>query len=214
MNYLPNEILAIILNEVVSDDKDNDKTLAALASCRLASHVLCSLATPHFFSSIRLTDTIGEGDCSLFVKRATKLNEILTVQNIADSVHTLTLYGRPQTLKDPTSGALMSTILRRLPHIRSFALEAHNYCSKFSSFREEFASAIRALCRSPNLMTLYLNGIQGFPFTAVMGCPNLRSLRLRNVTTFKVNFIFPALFRNDSVYFSSTTYTRYQARSC
>jgi hypothetical protein len=184
-NYLPNEILEIIINEVASDDEDNE----SLASCRLASHVLCSLATPPFFSSIRLTDTIGDGDCSLFVKRATKLNEILTVQNIADSVYTLTLYCRPQTLEDPTSGTLMSTILRRLPHIRNFALEA-SFDSNFPLFPEEFASAIRALCRSPNLTTLYLNSIRRFPFTVIMGCPNLRSLHLRYITAFGVNFVF------------------------
>jgi hypothetical protein len=200
MNYLPTEILAIILNEVISDDKDNDKNLAALASCRLASHVLCSLATPHFFSSIRLADATGDNvrKYSLFVKRATKLKEILTVQNIADSVHTLTLYLRSQTR------TLMSTILHRLPHIRNFTLEAI-YDSEFSLFLEEFASAIRALCRSPNLMTLYLNGIQGFPFTAIMGCPNLRSLHLRYINAFGVNFVFSALFPNNSLYFSSTT---------
>jgi len=45
--HLPNEILAIIINELALDnedididnDNDNDKSLAALASCRLASHI-------------------------------------------------------------------------------------------------------------------------------------------------------------------------------
>ena len=202
--YLPSEILAIILSEVASDDNDNDKTLAALASCRLTSHVLCSLATPLFFSSIRLTN-IAVNDDRFFVKRVTKLNEILTNYNIAASVNTLTLCCRPPTLEDSKNGTLISTILRRLPHIRNFSLEAFSYNSCFPSFTEEFASAIRALCRSPNLTTLYLNSIRDFPFTAIMGCPNLQSLRLRGVTAFEVNFIFPALFRNDSLYFSSTT---------
>ena len=197
-NYLPNEILAIILNEVALDDNDNDKTLAALASCRLASHVLCSLATPLFFSSIRLGDTTFKNDYSLVVKRATKLNEILTDYNIAASVNTLTLCCHPHNLKDSTGGTLMSTILRRLPHIRNFSLEA-DYEIRFFFFPEEFASAIRALCRSPKLTTLYLNCIRDFPLTAIMGCPNLRSLRLRGVTNFKVISIFPALFRNDSL---------------
>ena len=55
---LPTEILVIIINQVASETVDNDRTLAALASCRLASYVLCSLATPFFFSSIRLTDSV------------------------------------------------------------------------------------------------------------------------------------------------------------
>ena len=113
-----------------------------------------------------------------------------TNYNIAASVNTLTLCCHPQTLEDSTSGTLMSTILRRLPHIRNFALEA----GFDGIFSEEFASAIRALCRSPNLTTLYLNSIRGFPSTAIMECPNLQSLRLRCVTAFEINFIFPALF--------------------
>ena len=55
--YLPPEIFATILNELASDTEDNDKILAALAACRLASNTLCSLATPLFFSSIQLTDS-------------------------------------------------------------------------------------------------------------------------------------------------------------
>ena len=60
--HLPNEILAVIINELALDNKDNagndndndrNKILAALASCRLASHVLCSLATPLFFHPYR-----------------------------------------------------------------------------------------------------------------------------------------------------------------
>ena len=51
----------IIINELsldIDNDNDNDKILAALASCRLASHVLCSFATPPFISS---TDTFYKG---------------------------------------------------------------------------------------------------------------------------------------------------------
>jgi hypothetical protein len=157
---LPNETLAIILNELASDDEHNDTTLQALASCRLASHVLCALATPLFFSSIRLTDYTGrkKQDDSILVKRATKLNNILTVQNIAASVHALTLCFDHQTLEDSTSVTLISTVFHSLPHIRKFALTAHYYCD-FSSFPEEFTLAIRALCRSPNLSTLYLHHI-------------------------------------------------------
>ena len=99
--HLPNEILAIIINELTVDneDKDVDKDkilLAALASCRLASHVLCSLATPLFFSSILLTDAYDHDygiseRCSLLVKRATKLNDILATRSIAASIHSLTV---------------------------------------------------------------------------------------------------------------------------
>jgi hypothetical protein len=172
--YIPNEILAIILNEVASDDKDRDKTLEALASCRLASHVLCSLATPLFFSSIRLTDATSNddvrGNYSLFVEQVTRLNEILIIQNIADSVHTLTLCCRSQTLKDSTSGTLISAVLYRLSHIRSFAWKARDAYHNFSSFPEDVASAIRALCRSPSITTLSLDSIPGFPFTAIAEC--------------------------------------------
>ena len=197
---LPNEILEIIIRELASDDEDNK----SLASCRLASYVLCSLATPVFFSSIRLTDTTGDGvteDSNLFVKRATKLNEILTNYNIAASVHALTLCCHHRTLKDFTSG-IMSAILHRLPHIRSFSLEAR-LVFYFFSFPEDFASAIRALCRSPSLTTLSLDSIQDFPFTAITGCPNLQHLRLWQVRYFGVNFVLPALFRNNSLYITA-----------
>ena len=194
---LPNEILAIILNELASDE-DNE----SLASCRLASHVLCSIATPLFFSSIELTDYTDRetGNDSLLMKRATRLNEILTIQNIAASVYTLTLccYHYHQTLEESTSASLMSTILHRLPHIRIFTLESRQY--PFSSFPEEFASAIRALCRSPNLTTLYLHYIRGFPFTAITGCPNLRCFRLWDISSLEVNLIFSVLFCNNSLY--------------
>jgi hypothetical protein len=199
--HLPNEILAIILNEVASDDEYKNKTLEALASCRLVSHVLCSLATPLFFSSIRLTDSTADDELrSVFVKRATRLNEILTIQNIADSVHTLTLRCHFPTLQDSTSGTLISAILHRLSHIRSFSLEARYFFSYFSWFPEDFASAIRALCRSPSLTTLSLDRIQGFPFTAITECPNLRCLHLRCIINLDVNLIFSALFRSNSPY--------------
>jgi hypothetical protein len=207
---LPNEILAIIINELASDDEDNDETLAALASCRLAFHVLCSFATPLFFSSIRLTNSTGhKRDRRILVEQATRLNEILTNYNIAVSVHTLTLCFDHQTLEDSTSVALMSDILHRLPHIRNFALETYRY-TDFSSFPEDFASAIRALCRSPNLTTLCLDSIQDFPFTAIMGCPNLRCLRLGYVNDLGVNPIFFGTFFSQqlTLHSSSTTNRR------
>jgi hypothetical protein len=202
--HLPNEILAIILNEVASDDKDKDKTLEALASCRLVSHVLCSLATSLFFSSIQLTDATANDEArvnyNLFVKRATRLSEILTIQNIADSVHTLMLCCHFHTLQDSTSGTLISAILYRLPHIRSFSLEARDHCSDFSLFPEDFASAIRALCRSPSLTTLSLDCIKRFPFAAITECPNLRCLHLWCIIDLDVNLIFSALFCSNSPY--------------
>jgi hypothetical protein len=167
-----------------------------LASCRLASHVFCSLATPLFFSSI---DSTGRKRRADLVKQATKLNEILTNYNIATSVSTSTLCCYYQALEDPTIASLMSAILCRLPHIRSFALEAV-YGQRLSSFPEDFASAIRALCRSPSLTTLYLDSIGGFPFTSITGCPNLRCLRLWYIEDLEVNLIFPALFRNNLLY--------------
>jgi hypothetical protein len=54
--HLPNELLSIIINKLAADTEDNDIAPAALASCRLASHVLCSLATPLLFSSIELIE--------------------------------------------------------------------------------------------------------------------------------------------------------------
>jgi len=183
--HLPNEIPAIIINELALDnedidiDNDNGKILAALASCRLASHVLCSLATPLLFSSILLTDASNNGsagECSLFVKRATKLNDILATRNIAASIHTLTLSCENRTLTDSSIGAIISAILPRLPHIQKFSLGAE-YTS-FCSLPMEFAAAIQGLCRSPNLTTFYLDGIQDFPFTTISTSPNLRCLRL------------------------------------
>ena len=57
--HLLNEILAMIIKELASDSKDNNKTLVALASCRPTCHVLSSLAMPFIFSSIQLTDDLG-----------------------------------------------------------------------------------------------------------------------------------------------------------
>jgi hypothetical protein len=201
--HLPNEILAIILNELASDyedidiDNDNDKILAALASCRLASHVLCSLATPLFFSSISLTDESNDGSYggpSLFVKRATELNDILATHNIAASIHSLSVSLHYRTLRDLSSGAIMSAILPRLPHIQKFSLESHGHIS-FRSFAKDFAAAIQALCRSPNLSTLYLDGISCFPFRT---CSNLRCLCLWR-SSLAVNLNFSVL--------SATTYS-------
>ena len=122
--HLPIDILATIINELASDTEDNDevasdtedndevtedndKTLATLAACRLASHTLCSLATPLFFSSIQLTDSVESSLASneerlkadrLLSNRAKNLNQILSRDDIADSVKTLTLHCHTKNL--------------------------------------------------------------------------------------------------------------------
>lgn len=189
--HLPNEILMIIISELTSDGNNSDtshstlnkKTLAALASCRLASSTLYLVATPRIFSSILLADTTPRkrpDRQKVFVERATKFNEILTttsIYNIAASVHTLTLSCiYPDTLNNSINCTLMSVILHRLSHIQKFALESPEFLVFFSSIPGDFASAIQAMCRSPNFTALSLNGVLYFPLTA---CPNLRCLRLQ-----------------------------------
>jgi hypothetical protein len=185
---LPNEILAVIISLLASGD---DETLATLAACRLASHVLCSLATPLYFSSIRLTDSADHTDRSLLGKQATKLNQILSVYNITASVHTLTLRCHRGSLQNPTDATLVSTILHRLPHIQNFTLEIvmERRFLFLYSFPKNVASAIRNLCNSPNLTTLYLNNVDRFPLESITACPSLRCLRLRDIDSFRVNSV-------------------------
>ena len=177
--HFPNEILSIILNELASSDtEDNYETLA---SCRLASSVLCSLATPVFFSSISIwfTDFINHDESAGF-ERAKRLNQILT-DNIAASVRTLTLHCGYPTVKNT---ALMSAILRRLPHIRNFTLSTVDFINFWVP--QSFVLAIQALCRSPNFTTFCLDKVQGFPFRYIATCPNIRLLN----STLQVNFFF------------------------
>jgi hypothetical protein len=108
LRQLPNELLSVIINELASDT--DIRTLAALASCRLASYVLCSLATPFLFSSIELGPEVNRS----LKERVTKLNELLTIHDIAASVHTLTLRCEKADLVD---GTLIPEILHRLPCI-------------------------------------------------------------------------------------------------
>ena len=196
---IPNEILAIIINELALDTEDNNKTLA---TCRLASHALCSLATPLFFSSIQLTDYAerdGVNYCSLLGGRATRFNRILTNGNIATSVHTLTLCCDQKSLEDSTNGTPMSAILHRLSNIRTFALKV-NGGGYFSIIPEDFASAVQALCRSPNFTTLSLDNARSFPFTAITACPNLR---LRHIT--EVNYFVFRYLPQQLTFFSLPT---------
>ena len=177
--HLPLEILATILHELASDTKDNDKTLAALAACRLASHTLCSLATPLFFSSIELTDNGLFRRALLLSNRAKKLNQILSSDAIADSVKTFMLCGQRESFASQPNGILISKILRRLSHIQTFALSGlSSSIGRLSDWAKDITSAIQALCKSPNLTTLYLHNIDGFPITVIAACPNLRHLRL------------------------------------
>jgi hypothetical protein len=127
----------------------------------------------------------GQRTVAFFGERAKQLNQILSMPNIAVSVRTLTLHCYHETLKNPINSALTSTILRRLPHTRNFALKGVWH---FSSILEDCASAIQAFCKSPNLTTLCLDSVHYFPFTAIT-CPNLRlynsRLDLRNVDSMK-----------------------------
>ena len=203
--YLPNEILAIVINQLASN---NAETLAALASCRLASYTLCSLATPLFFSSITLTDYAGpETDHSILVKRVTRLNKILSVYNIAATVHTLTLRCHYKTFRNSISGTHMSAILHRLPHIRNFTLKVDGKRRRlsFPSIPEDLGSAILALCRSPNLTALCLDNVEYFPFTAITACPNLRYLRLWHVDELRVDFFFFVVSATTHPIYSSLT---------
>jgi hypothetical protein len=125
-------------------------------------------------------------------KQATKLDHILNHNDIAVSVQTLSLSCYEVNFRDSTSGALISTILHRLPHIWNFTLEPRFGVLKFPSIARDFLSAIWALWRSPNLTTLNLVSIQDFPITTIDTCPNLRSLRLVDVE-FRVNHILSAL---------------------
>ena len=70
----------------------SDKDLAVLVFCRLAFHVLCSIATPLFFLLIELTENGWSDDLRMVVFReqATRLNELMaatqTTHDIATSV--------------------------------------------------------------------------------------------------------------------------------
>ena len=166
--HLPNEILAIIINELPPDEERN---LAALASCRLASHVLCSLATPLFFSSIHLTATWLDDNAKMianFQERAGKLHQILNINDIAALVQTLRFKCFQGNLKNETNGNLVFEILHRLPRLQKFCL--NNWI--FSSITGRVGSAIEALCRSPNLTTLDLCSVRVFPITAIIASPS------------------------------------------
>ena len=182
--HLPIEIFAIII--------DHLGTLPALASCRLVSHAFCSLASPLFFSSLQLRECLPRwasrrDRIAAFRDRAEKLDQILTAgHGIADLVRTLTLCCHKVNLQNPLNGILISGILHRLPRIRKFTLESEEWPLQFSSITGDF---IQAACRSPNITTLDLDNIRGFPITVITTCPNLRCLRLSRIE-FRVNPFF------------------------
>lgn len=124
--HLANELLSIIFNNLaLPDTSGNDKSLAA---CRLASHVLCSLATPLLFLSIYLSDFVARCNSDgipAIERQAVELNQILANNNnIVPSVRTLTLSYSKGTLEDSKFDSIATEILHRLPHIQKFAWEA------------------------------------------------------------------------------------------
>jgi hypothetical protein len=152
--HLPTEILATIINELASDTKDNDDTLAALAACRLAFHTLRSLATPLFFSSIQLTDSgvFHDSRETCLSNRAKNLNQILSSDDIADSVKTFRLHCRREIFGSQPNAILISKILHRLSHVQTFALNGFRRPKMgilmFSGCAKDFRSAIQAMCKS------------------------------------------------------------------
>jgi hypothetical protein len=213
---LPNEILAIIIDEVAS--LHGGRTLA---SCRLVSHVFCSLATPFFFSTMQPRLGVSDDDTYIYQKavfrnQATKMAKILTIRDIASSVQTLKLelpYAQDQkVLKDSRNGTLIYEILSRLPHIRRFVLHQYGKRLDFSAITENCRSAIRVLCISPNLVSLDLDGIRRFPITFITACPNLRHLRLSHIT-FSVNHSFEC-FPHQLTLYSSSWMTWIQHHVC
>ena len=148
---------------------------------RLASHTLCSFATPLFFSSIELK----EKDINVFLgqplawNRVKELYQILSSDDIADLVKTFTLCLKRESFASQPNGILISKILHRLSHIQTFALSGFSgSIGKLSDWAKDFRWAIQALCKSPNLTTLNLEYIHGFPIMVIAACPNLRHLRL------------------------------------
>ena len=195
---LPNELFSIIISELASDTENISRTRASLASCRLASHVLCSLTTPLFFSSIELKENVrvnSNNNLVAFLERARNLYQLLSIHDVAASVHTFTLCCGQYVLGYAIIGTLISTIFYRLPHIRNFTFKnTVERCSlSFSSIPRDLSSAIQALCKSPNLTMLDLNSINSFPITAITASPNLRCLRLSH-TKLYVNSILSIIF--------------------
>jgi hypothetical protein len=179
---LPNELLSAIINSIAAEY--NDTTQAALASCRLASHVLCSLATPLFFSSLEWASHWGPCYTVVsFLDQGRRLVKLLSIHDIAALVHTFTLRCGRETFQISKAGPLICEILHRLRHLRNFTFKFRSttLAFPFDSFQSNISSALEALCKSPNLTTLDLSNIMCFPLRFITACPNLRCLRLTGV---------------------------------
>jgi hypothetical protein len=192
MPHLPNEILTIIVEELALQDTEDTPVVEDLTSCRLASHLLCSLATPLLFSSIELQHDYRFSDVKQnFIDRATSLNQILANNNfIATSVQNLMLEHDRPTFQDSITSALIANIIHRLTHVQDFTLGCVGTGSDyFTEFPADVRAAIQALCRSPNLRALAFLNIDHVPVTLFTTGPNLRRLRFRWIGSL-VNSIF------------------------
>jgi hypothetical protein len=145
----------------------------------------------------------------LLSKRAKNLNDILSIDDIADSVKTLTLRCHTQNLASPPNVVLISKILHCFPHIQMFALEAVDTDSEGAilscrDMPKYFVSAIQSLCKTPNLTTLHVHNVNAFPITAIAACPNLQRLRLWHAE-FDVNLFFFLVHSQPLTLHSSST---------
>ena len=110
--------------------QDNDRTLAALASCCLASQVLSSLAIPLFLVihtvNGRTAQCWTESSPQDSGNQAGILNQILAIRDIAASVQTMcTKLNAALWKRKPTNG--ISAILHHLPHLQDCRFFNHNH---------------------------------------------------------------------------------------
>ena len=111
------------------------------------------------------------GTWNVTAEMAVKWNQILSNNDIAGSVRTVTITGCTCEFRDSMTGSI-AKILHRLPHIQNFTLRAYHHCD-FNTISEDLALAIRALFRSPNLKNVDLSNLSDFPLTLITTCPNL-----------------------------------------
>jgi hypothetical protein len=139
-----------------------------------------------------------------FQERADKLDQILNIHDIAALVQTFTLKCCKESLENETNGSRVFEILHRLPRLQKFCLDSSGDFFEFSSITGRVASAIEALCRSPNLTTLDLCNVRHFPVAAIIACPSLRCLRLRDTSLFVTLHFFLYFPQQLTLYISST----------
>lgn len=122
-------------------------------SCRLASHVLCSLTAPLLFSSIELREALPTAwmttddvrETGGVYRRATK--QLPSNPDIATSVRTFILRYGSESLQNSTFGTLIFTTFCRLPHLRHFTFGPIEGWQIFSSLiSSNLLAAIHALC--------------------------------------------------------------------